>query len=73
MAWMETDYSKDTHFRWKIKWRLEHLGALRFMGEKTLLILGFFDFNSLHGVATQNKFLLLRCWCQFMTLLFLEI
>ena len=23
MAWMETDYSKHTHFRWKIKWRLE--------------------------------------------------
>ena len=28
MAWMETDYSKDTHFRLKVKWRLEHLGAL---------------------------------------------
>ena len=28
MAWMETDYSKHTYFRWKIKWRLEHLGAL---------------------------------------------
>ena len=28
MAWMEMDYSKDTHFRWKIKWRLEHLGVL---------------------------------------------
>ena len=23
MAWMETDYSKHMHFRWKIKWRLE--------------------------------------------------
>ena len=34
MAWMETDYSKHTHFRWKIKWRLEHLGALGIMGEK---------------------------------------
>ena len=33
MAWMETDYSKHTHFRWKIKWRLEHLGALGVMGE----------------------------------------
>ena len=31
MAWMETDYSKHTHFRWKIKWRLEHLGALGIM------------------------------------------
>ena len=33
MAWMETDYSKHTHFRWKIKWRLEHLGTLGIMGE----------------------------------------
>ena len=33
MAWMETDYSKHTYFRWKIKWRLEHLGALGIMGE----------------------------------------
>ena len=32
LAWMETDlYSKHTHFRWKIKWRLEHLGALGIM------------------------------------------
>ena len=30
---METDYSKHTHFRLKIKWRLEHLGALGNMGE----------------------------------------
>ena len=36
MAWMETDYSK--HFRWKIKWRLEHLGALGTMGETAPLI-----------------------------------
>ena len=33
MAWTETDYSKDAHFRWKIKLRLEHLGALGIMGE----------------------------------------
>ena len=33
MAWIETDYSKDTYFRWKVKWRLEHLGALGTMGE----------------------------------------
>ena len=37
MAWMETDYSKHTHFRWKIKWRLELLGALGIMGEMRLL------------------------------------
>ena len=30
---METDYSKHTHCRWKIKWQLEHLGALGIMGE----------------------------------------
>ena len=35
MAWMETDYSKHTHFRWKIKWRLEHLGALGIIDETT--------------------------------------
>ena len=34
MARMETDYSKHTHFRFKIKWRLEHLGALGVMGER---------------------------------------
>ena len=33
MAWMGTDYSQQTHFRWKIKWRLEYLGALGTMGE----------------------------------------
>ena len=33
MAWMETDYSKHSYFRWKVKWRLEHLGALGTMGE----------------------------------------
>ena len=38
MAWMETDYSKHTHFRWKIKWRLELLGALGIMGEAAPLI-----------------------------------
>ena len=31
MAWMKTDYSKHTYFRWKIKWRLEHLGTLGIM------------------------------------------
>ena len=32
-AWIETDYSKHMHFRWKIKWRLEHLSALGIVGE----------------------------------------
>ena len=30
---METDCSKHTRFLWKIKWRLEHMGALGFVGE----------------------------------------
>ena len=33
MASMEADYSKRRHFRWKIKGRLEHLGALGIMDE----------------------------------------
>ena len=42
MAWMEMDYTKHTHFRWridkwKINWRLEHLGALGIMGESAPL------------------------------------
>ena len=37
MAWMEMGYSKHTYFRWKIKWRLEHLDTLGIMGE-----IGFF-------------------------------
>ena len=32
MAWHKY-HSKDTRFRWKIKWRLELLGALGIMGE----------------------------------------
>ena len=35
LGW-NTDYkyhSKDTHFRWKIKWRLELLGALVIIGD----------------------------------------
>ena len=32
-AWMETDYSKHTYFRWNVKWRMEHLGALGTMGK----------------------------------------
>ena len=37
MAGME-HHSKDTHFRWKIKWRLEYLGALCIMGEMALYL-----------------------------------
>ena len=38
MAWMETDCSKHTYFRWKVKWRLEHLGVLGIMGEMAPLM-----------------------------------
>ena len=34
---METDYSEHTYFQWKVKWRLEHLGALGTMGETVTL------------------------------------
>ena len=37
MTWIETDYSKHSHFRWKTKWRLEHLGTLGSMGEMASL------------------------------------
>ena len=39
MAWMETDYSKDMYFQWKIKQRLELLGTLGVMGEMAPLII----------------------------------
>ena len=40
MAWMDYKYhSKDTHFRWKIKWWLELLVALRSMGDRSPLTL----------------------------------
>ena len=37
MAWMETDYSKHRYFQWKVKWQLEHLGAVGTMGEMVSL------------------------------------
>ena len=43
---METDHSKHTYFRWKIKWRLEHLGALGTMGEAALFIYSKFDIQN---------------------------
>ena len=38
MAWIEMDYSKHTYFRWKVKCRLEYLGALGMMGETAPLL-----------------------------------
>ena len=55
MAWMETDYSKHTHFRWKIKWRLEHLGTLGIMGEKTFKI-PFQITSDFKPLISQNYF-----------------
>ena len=37
MGWMETNYSKHTHFKWKIKWRLGHLSALGIVDETVAL------------------------------------
>ena len=54
MAWMETDYSKHRHFRRKIKWRLEHLGALGTMGETAPLMW----WVELHFVLCVNLFIL---------------
>ena len=58
MAWMETDYSKHTHFRWKIKWRLVCLSVLQLMGE-TAHLLGMANTrgnscNSLSRVMSAN-------------------
>ena len=54
MAWMETDYSKHTYFRWKVKWRLEHLGALGTMGEtpKQSHTASFNNFRGLTKMST---------------------
>ena len=52
MAWMETDYSKHTYFRWKVKWRLEYLGALGTMGEMAPLI-----FNPISFLVTRSPWL----------------
>ena len=49
MAWMEMDYSKNTYFRWKVKWRLEHLSALGTMSETAPLTWHFvFSFSAVH-------------------------
>ena len=45
MAWMETDYSTYLLDRWKIKWRLERLGAPGIMG-KALSLPVPIQFNS---------------------------
>ena len=42
-----TDYSKHMYFQWKVKWRLEHLGALGTVVETAPLILWVDVFNLL--------------------------
>ena len=82
MAWMETDYSQHTHFRWKVKWRLKHLGALGTMGGTPLFTLSFLVTFILKGLGfgkesrrrTKLRYLLLfdrfstRCWYNVGTL-----
>ena len=61
MAWMETDYSN--HMHWKIKWRLEHLGALWIMGETTPLTSSFWSVYDLSFVFLRlpsSSFVFLR-------------
>ena len=50
MAWMETDYSKHTYFRLKVKWLLEHMGALGTMGEMAPLI-----FQKVHTILILSR------------------
>ena len=60
MAWMETDYSKHTYFRWKIKWRLEHVGALGSMGDTAPLRL-FADTFALRLLLFLNLYPIYSC------------
>ena len=52
MVWMETDYSKHTHFRGKIRWRLGHLGALGIMGEAAPLM---FNVNKVQTISLLSE------------------
>ena len=52
MVWMETDYSKHTHFRGKIRWRLGHLGALGIMGEAAPLM---FNVNKVQTTSLLSE------------------
>ena len=54
MAWMEMDYSKHVLFRWKIKWQLEHLGALGIMAE-FLNFVEFFSLTNSFSVDTSKR------------------
>ena len=70
---METDYSKHTYFRWKVKWRLEHLGALGTMGEMARLTLLLRTLTCYVGMSCFLMYvwpLLLQCFV--LMLLFVE-
>ena len=62
MAWMERDYVKHMCFRWKVKCRLEHLGALGIMGEtapltwlhRVFLAVRVLGTNMAHGTTKTN-------------------
>ena len=57
MAWMEIDYSKHSHFLWKIKWRLENLGTLGIMDEIAPLTYRWFpkfSNNNNNNVTSEN-------------------
>ena len=74
MAWMETDYSKHTYFRWKIKWRLEHLGALEIVGETApfiYLFISSFPFVSPFLTSSSPSFL--KVFPAFSSLHFSEV
>ena len=57
MAWMETDYSKYANFRWKIKWRLEHLSALGIMVETPCISFCVMCFGGYTGEAEELSFI----------------
>ena len=59
MARMETDYSKHTYFRWKVKCRLEHLGALGIMGDGPLNNRTFFTREDKGGKILEQKRILM--------------
>ena len=67
-------HSKVTHFRWKIKWRLERLSALEIMGERPLLInksVCLFDSHIFVAGSTSCLRLSLRLrWWQTLTALY---
>ena len=57
MPWMETNCSKHTYFRWKIKWWLEHLGVLGTMCEMAPLNCAYTCRNLTERVAQYIKVL----------------